>query len=544
MSVFSPYSLIKKLFKKTQLLFRILRANTIDLFSKRDFVIIAFFTLLGAGGVFAAGLITVSAPDAQGAGYVVTTVCDENVTVKALTAPNVTSGQLYVATIALSDISQNATTGCGGKIMQIALKINSQMSYASWGIPVSSTDNTFYFTGATTSINAYYADTLFSPFQADGLTNVAISQIGVMSFTVSTSRFTGLLYTCALLSTGAVKCWGNNTYGQLGDGSIADATARTTPVAVSGLSSGVTAISTGFYHACALLSTGAVKCWGQNSQGQIGDNSQTNRLTPVDVSGLSSGVTAISAGYFHSCALLSTGAVKCWGYNASGQIGDATNGTNRLTPVAVSGLSSGVTAISTGGDHTCALLSTGAVKCWGYNGNGQVGDATSGTNRTSPVDVSGLSSGVTAISAGYQHTCALLSTGAVKCWGNNGSGRLGDNSQTNRLTPVAVSGLSSGVSAISAGVYHTCALLSTGAVKCWGSNSYGQVGDNSQTNRLTPVDVSGLSSGVTAISGGYWHTCAVLSTGAIKCWGNNNYGQLGDNSRIQSLTPVAVSGIP
>ena len=537
----SPYSLVKELFKKIQFLFKILRANTIDLFSKRDFVIIAFFTLLGAGGVFAAALITVSAPDAQGAGYVVTTVCDENVTVKALTAPNAASGQLYVATIALSDISQNATTGCGGKIMQIALKINSQMSYASWGIPVSSTDNTFYFTGATTSINAYYADTLFSPFQADGLTNVAISQIGVMSFTVSTSRFTGLLYNCALLSTGAVKCWGYNGEGQIGDNSQ---TQRLTPVSVSGLSSGVIAISTGFYHACALLSTGAVKCWGQNSQGQIGDNSKTNRLTPVDVSGLSSGVTAISAGYYHSCALLSTGAAKCWGYNASGQIGDATNVTNRLTPVDVSGLSSGVTAISTGGDQTCALLSTGAVKCWGYNGQGQIGDATSGTNRTSPVDVSGLSSGVTAISAGYQHTCALLSTGAVKCWGNNGSGRLGDNSQTNRLTPVAVSGLSSGVAAISAGVYHTCALLSTGAVKCWGSNSYGQVGDGTITNRLTPVDVSGLSSGATAISGGYWHSCAVLSTGAIKCWGQNNYGQLGDNSRIQSLTPVAVSGIP
>jgi hypothetical protein len=282
--VLSPYSLVKELFKKIQFLFKILRANTIDLFSKRDFVIIAFFTLLGAGGVFAAGLITVSAPDAQGAGYVVTTVCDENVTVKALTAPNAASGQLYVATIALSDISQNATTGCGGKIMQIALKINSQMSYASWGIPVSSTDNTFYFTGATTSINAYYADTLFSPFQADGLTNVAISQIGVMSFTVSTSRFTGLIYNCALLSTGAVKCWGSNSYGQVGDATSLNN--RLTPVDVSGLSSGVTAISGGYWHTCAVLSTGAIKCWGQNNYGQLGDNSRIQSLTPVAVLGI------------------------------------------------------------------------------------------------------------------------------------------------------------------------------------------------------------------------------------------------------------------
>ena len=210
----------------------LLGKEIINLLSKRDSVIIAFFTILGMGGVFAAGLVTLTQSESQGAGYSAATVCDENVTIKALTAPNTATGQLYVATIALSDISQNFTTGCGGKIMQIALKINGQMSYASWSITPSSTDGTFYLTSATTSINAYYADTLFSPFQADGLTNVAISQIGVMSFTVSNSRFTGLLYTCALLSTGAVKCWGYNANGQLGDNSQ---TNRLTPVAVSGI---------------------------------------------------------------------------------------------------------------------------------------------------------------------------------------------------------------------------------------------------------------------------------------------------------------------
>jgi len=185
--VYSNYLILKKLLNKIQFSFGILKANTIDLFSKRDFIVIAFFTLLGAGGVFAAGLITISAPEAQGAGYTAATACDENVTIKALTAPQTSSGQLYVATIALSDISQNATTGCGNQIIQIALKINGQMSYASWSIPAASTDSTFYLTGATSSINTYYADTLLSPFQADGLTNVAISQIG--SF-VSTSNWT------------------------------------------------------------------------------------------------------------------------------------------------------------------------------------------------------------------------------------------------------------------------------------------------------------------------------------------------------------------
>ena len=382
-------SLLKHALKLIARSFILLRAQsnkTINLFSKRDFIVITFFTILGMGGVFAAGLVTLTQSDSQGAGYSAATVCDENMTIRALTAPDATTGQLYVATIALSDISQNATTGCGNKIMQIALKINGQMRYASWSITPSSTDSTFYLTSATTSINAYYADTLFSPFQADGLTNVAISQIGVMPFTVSNSR------------------------------------------------------SAGLYHTCALLSTGAVKCWGYNQYGQLGDNSQTQRLTPVDVSGLSSGVTAISAGIYHTCALLSTGAVKCWGYNVYGQLGDNSK-TQRLTPVDVSGLSSGVTAISASGYHTCALLSTGAVKCWGYNPYGQLGD-NSQTNRLTPVDVSGLSSGVTEISASFFHTCALLSTGAVKCWGGNNFGQLGDNSQTQRLTPVAVSGIS------------------------------------------------------------------------------------------------------
>jgi len=535
--VLSPYSLVKELFKKAQFLFRILKANTIDLFSKRDFVIIAFFTLLGAGGVFAAAYITVSTTDSQGAGYVVTTACDENVTVRALTAPDAVTGQLYVATIALSDISQNATTGCGGKIMQIALKINGQMSYASWGIPGASIDGTFYLTSATTSINTYYADTLLSPFQADGLTNVAISQIGVL--TANRLVSSGVYSTCALLSTGVVKCWGQNSNGQLGDGTT---TQRNAPVTVLGLTTDVNVVETGYWQACVLLSSGAVKCWGQNTYGQLGDGTTTNSSTPVNVSTLSSGVRAISAGLLFNCALLNTGAAKCWGQNTSGQLGDG-SATQRNSPVDVSGLSSGVAAIESGYYHACALLNTGAVKCWGQNGYGQLGDAST-TQRNSPVDVSGLSSGVIAISAGYYHTCALLNTGAVKCWGLNTYGELGDGTTTTSSTPVNVSTLSSGVSAISAGGYQTCALLSTGAVKCWGQNTYGQLGDGSTTQRTSPVDVSGLTSGVTTISAGYLHSCAVLSTGVIKCWGANSSGQLGDASTTQRTSPVDVSGIP
>ncbi len=346
----------------------------------------------------------------------------------------------------------------------------------------------------------------------------------------------GNSHTCALTSSGGVKCWGNNSFGQLGDGTT---TQRLTAVEVTGLTSGVTAIATGESHTCALTSAGGVKCWGRNGNGQLGDNSTTQRLTAVDVSGLSSGVAAIEAGDFHTCALTSAGGVKCWGFNGNGQLGDGTT-TQRLTVVDVSGLTSGVSAIATGYDHTCALTSAGGVKCWGGNSGGQLGD-NSTTQRLTAVDVSGLTSGVTAIAAGIGFTCALTTSGGAKCWGFNANGQLGDNSVTQRLTAVDVIGLTSGVAAIAAGGEHTCAMTSASGVKCWGNNGSGQLGDNSVTQRLTAVDVIGLSSGVAAIATGRQHTCALTSTGGVKCWGNNVYGQLGDNSAMLRLTAVDVS---
>jgi alpha-tubulin suppressor-like RCC1 family protein len=345
-------------------------------------------------------------------------------------------------------------------------------------------------------------------------------------------------HTCALMSSGGVMCWGANSFGQLGDGTT---TARSTPVAVSGLTSGVTAIAAGDDHTCALMSSGGVMCWGANSFGQLGDGTTTDRSTPVAVSGLASGVTAIAAGGFHTCALMSSGGVWCWGYNFFGQLGDGTT-TARSTPVAVSGLVSGVTAIAAGDDHTCALMSSGGVMCWGANWSGQLGDGTT-TARSTPVAVSGLASGVTAIAAGDFHTCALMSSGGVWCWGYNFFGQLGDGTTTARSTPVAVSGLASGVTAIAAGGFHTCARTSSGGVRCWGYNFFGQLGDGTTTTRSTPVAVSGLVSGVTAIAAGYEHTCALMSSGGVRCWGRNKDGQLGDGTTTTRSTPVAVSGL-
>jgi alpha-tubulin suppressor-like RCC1 family protein len=200
------------------------------------------------------------------------------------------------------------------------------------------------------------------------------------------------------------------------------------------LTDGIVAISTGTYYTCALTELGGVKCWGDNSLGQLGDGTNTERHIPVDAFGLTMGVTAISAGANHACALIDWGGMECWGDNSTGQLGDGTFASSN-TPVDVVGISFGTRAISTGFGHTCILTGDGGVRCWGWNPSGQLGDGTF-TSRNVPVDVVGLYSGVSSITTGHNHTCAVLTTGMAKCWGADDSYKLGDYSLTNRNTPV------------------------------------------------------------------------------------------------------------
>jgi len=344
----------------------------------------------------------------------------------------------------------------------------------------------------------------------------------------------GWAHSCALTSAGGLACWGDGVYGQLGDGTGDD---HLKPVGVLGLSTGVRSVISGDVYTCAILSTRALECWGDNETGQLGDGSTSSEGQPVGVSGLSSGVEAVAAGgdrpSGHTCAVLSGGAVKCWGDNEYGQLGDRTTKT-RHAPVAVSGLSSGVEAVAAGTSHTCALLSSGGVECWGSNGEGELGDGTT-NDRHVPVPVSGLSSGVEGIAANGEQTCAVLSTGAAECWGYNAEGQLGDGTTKNRAVPVAVAGLS-GVRSIAAGVYHTCALLAGGGVECWGDNEFGQLGDGTTTARLRPVAVGGLPANVQAIAAGDEHSCALMKDRSFACWGSNHYGQLGNGKQTYELS--------
>lgn len=392
----------------------------------------------------------------------------------------------------------------------------------------------------------------------------------------------GNVHTCALTGAGGVKCWGNNYYGQLGNGGIGSGA---TVVDVTGLTSGVVAIAAGYHHMCALTASGGMKCWGANYGGQLGDGSATHAYTPIDVSGLASGVIAMGLGGRHSCAILTGGGVKCWGSNEVGQLGNGTT-VDSFTPIDVTGLGSGASALALGTGHSCALASGGGVKCWGGNGGGQLGNGTT-AQASQPVDVVGLSAGVSAIASSSSHTCALVAGGAVRCWGASNSGQLGNATVGHSSSPVDVLGLT-GMVAIATGEDHACALTAGGAVKCWGRNNGGQIGNATIEDAFAPVDVTGLGSAVSAVkAGGYttcaidgagglkcwgWdpgsaaprllpvdvpglasgvadvtlatgHACVLTTGGGVKCWGNNSYGQLGNGSTTSSPTPVDVTGL-
>jgi alpha-tubulin suppressor-like RCC1 family protein len=248
-------------------------------------------------------------------------------------------------------------------------------------------------------------------------------------------------------------------------------------------------------------------------------------------------LTMISAGAHDTCVRFSDGTLKCWGYNGDGELGNGTT-TTSATPLIVGGITT-ATSVSVGGYHVCARLSSGGVRCWGYNDSGELGNGTR-TNASRAVAVSGISTAI-AVAAGGYHSCALLSSGSVKCWGFNQDGELGNGTRTNSTTPVAVSGIATAI-AISAGQFDTCALLSSGAVKCWGANAEGELGNGSRTNSSMPVPVNGITTAI-AVSAGAYETCALLKGGSLRCWGYNGDGELGNGTRTTSTVPVTVLGI-
>lgn len=299
-------------------------------------------------------------------------------------------------------------------------------------------------------------------------------------------------------------------------------------------------VTTGSRSACALMEDGSVRCWGAG--GLVGDGTRSLRVEPVQVKGLSTGVQSLSAGLSHTCALSAAGRVWCWGENARGELGLGTT-VPALEPRPVPSLPE-VTQVAAGASHTCALLVTGDVRCWGVNDQYQLGGGAPAEAST-PVAVEGLVSGIRNLAAGAAHTCAVTANGEVHCWGGNAHGELGLGvaSAAPVARPSRVLGLPGPMMMVAAGRFHTCAVSPEGAVWCWGQNEFGALGDDTSLDRSTPVQPVGLPVPVVALSAGAGGTCAVLSGGDAYCWGSNLNGQLGDGTRIHRARPVKVVGL-
>ena len=346
-------------------------------------------------------------------------------------------------------------------------------------------------------------------------------------------------HTCILLGTGAVKCWGYNVYGQVGDGTYVN---RVEPVDVLQLNT-VIAIAAGGNFTCALESDGAVKCWGANWAGQLGDGTFTNRNSPVRIRTLGSAATSIAMGRAHGCALLVSGTMRCWGMNEYYQLGTGSNTPTQITvPVTASVVSGTVVQMAPSTNHTCVLLSTGGVKCWGSNNNGVLGI---GSSNTAPVPTpqtpTGLGSGVSRISVGTEMTCVILSDGALKCWGSTANYQLGTG-QTDGKSPSQVLGFATGTVDVRGGLNHACAVAVDRAL-CWGNNDNGNLGTYSLANpSINPLPVGRLMAGVTRVTSGDNHNCALVD-GGVMCWGENSSGQLGDGTSVRRTRPVLVVGL-
>lgn len=387
---------------------------------------------------------------------------------------------------------------------------------------------------------------------------------------------TGTYHTCALFPNGKIKCWGNNEVGQLGLGDTyrrgdePGEMGQNLPFLDLHPTLKAIDISASEFHTCAVFSNGQVKCWGGNEYGQLGLDDTLNRGDkPGDMANLpfvnlgsGSMATSISTGYVHTCAVFSNGQVKCWGNNTGGRLGlgDTTTrgdkpGDMATLPFVNLGPGLTVTQVEAGGSHTCARFSNGSVKCWGYNGNGKLGigdfedrgDDSNEMGTSLPVVQLGTGLTATSIETGASHTCALLSDASVKCWGDNTYGQLGvgntisrgglSSDMGNNLQRVLLgSGLT--VSSMSSGVWHTCAVFTTGRVKCWGYNVSGQLGlgdlyirgdqvaEMGTNLKFVDISLNGFAP-VSSIRAGGYHSCAVLADGSAKCWGRNGGGQLG-----------------
>ena len=385
---------------------------------------------------------------------------------------------------------------------------------------------------ATTAAPAPTTTSRPSPTQPPSTTTTAAPS----DFPVDISA--GVRHSCMVWESGKVSCWGENDKGQLGDGEFGRDLYSSAPVEVSGIADAVD-VSAGWEHTCAVHATGEVSCWGDDTNGELGNGEISDQVPlPVKAEGITD-ATAVTAGHLHTCALRSTGEIACWGRNHDGQLGNGEMGSddaNSAVPVAVLEITDAVT-VSAGGEHTCAVHATGEVSCWGDNFGGELGSGQNGNEFDSavPVKVAGISDAVD-VSSDQLHTCVLREGGSMSCWGDNTYGQLGGGdalvftiNQTLANSPVDVLGIDD-ATGISAGSGFTCVTRQGGQALCWGRNNVGQLGSPDTQNidvGLTPTPVLDVDDAV-SVSAGTTHACVLRESREVSCWGSNFHGQLGN----------------
>lgn len=345
----------------------------------------------------------------------------------------------------------------------------------------------------------------------------------------------GWVHSCALSKQGGIFCWGNNTFGQLGNGSQKD---NATPLEVSyrPLAKGAISVAVSGGASCAVNRAGGIYCWGINDSGELGDGTTKMRLTPDLVKGIAAPAVKVAMGLKHACALLATGEVQCWGANTYRQLGAGSSADVELHAHDVVDVEGPFVDISAGAYHSCALTKAGAVRCWGKDFAKPTLDELLNTQ----YPVSGLETGVLSLASGPGHACVVSTKKKARCWGDNREGQLGDGNTTSRATPSTAKTGMSEIVAVTAGGAHSCALTAAGSVWCWGNNQHGQQGNSRFSLKHSPTRVPNMPDQVSAVTAGGTHVCVLTQAGEVFCWGGNKYGQLGDGSKETRLTPVIV----
>lgn len=438
----------------------------------------------------------------------------------------------------------HATIPAGGKqneIGQVSYRFYSPSNSANPGAPLAGTNT----------------QAILSKPGADFRLRVVVQNKGL--FTKSLAAVgEGHNHGCAILSDNKAYCWGEGAWGALGTNSTSDSSTPT-PIYTDGDLSGKTIkqIATGDWHSCAIVSDNRVYCWGYGSNGELGNGTynQANAPVAVSTSGVMSGknITQIATGFNHNCALDSDGKIYCWGQNAYGELGNNSTTISNV-PVATSMNEFGgrrVKQIIAGFFYSCALTTDGSVFCWGTTENGRIGAGQTSGYSARPVQISFGGKKVESISGHATHACAVISgSQGLYCWGKNNRGQIGNGSTTDSYapSPASVSGILGGgktIRQVKANYEHTCVLISSGDVYCWGAGDKGQLGNGSTSDSTSPVKVNMLSitadNTISDIASGSNYSCALTTRGYVYCWGENSHYQLGNGSSSNALTPTSLS---